>query len=207
MFYTKTVKYQGFNNQMKERVLQFILTRKDALDNPELFEKYENQVLILQQIASQDGTLTSQQALELIEIVLSMIKLSYAEIDLENDVIDKSEETKNRFINSLAYEALLSEITDRPEVALEIVEGIGTTLNLNETEKSKQEELREQFVERTTRQNDDKSGLTLVEAVADHERRADEGTQKVMDRHYYGSTDEEVMDLRRRLAELEGVDQ
>lgn len=208
MLYTRTVHYKGLNGTDKSRVLNFILQRKDVLENMEVFDKSEEHMLNLQSaVQNSNGVITRDQSFELLQTIFKIIKISFAEVDYENDEIDKSENTVNRFLNSLAYEALIKEITDDPIIAFELIEGIGGTIDMNDAEKSKMDELRAKYISKTTRQNDDNPGLSLVEKVEENERP----TTLLEDKEGVSSVDEQREALLRQLSELDklesGVDQ
>lgn len=180
--YTKTVKYKGLNGSMKEKVLHFVIQRSDVLNNEDSFNEFEKIKDMLMNLDPKSN-LDQKQSMQLMRTVLDIIKLGYAEVDFENDVVDKSDTVRQRFEQSLAYEALLQEIVERPELAIELVEGISGSITLSETEQTAADKLKAEFVTKTTRQNEDNQG------------QIDEKEEPKT---------AEIIELEKRLAELKG---
>lgn len=179
--FTKTVSYKGLNGQQKSKDLNFIIQRSDVLRNEATFNEFEKVKDMLFGLDTKVA-LSQKDSMRLMRTVLDIIKLGYAEVDFDNDVIDKSEEVTKRFENSLAYEALLAEIVERPELAIELVEGIANSMNLSEKEQSHADKLKAEFISKTTRQNGNNLGQSVVD-----EPKSDE-----------------IIELEKRLAELKG---
>lgn len=188
--YSREVTYTGLRGGEKTKVLNFVMTKANILENRAVFDEfkeYQSEIDAYAKKHGKDGYLQPEQALRILELGLHVIKVAYAEVDLEEDVIDKSEYVVNRFLNSLAYEALLTEISEKPEVLIEIMNGIIAVIPVDEEQRQELSELQKQYIEKTKVQNGDNSGQDVGVSLTAEEAEAQQ--------------------LRARLAVLEGGNQ
>lgn len=155
--YSKDVTYTSIKGVKKTKTLHFVMTKANILENRVMFESFKDfqkEAMLLQEQGVE--FLNEEAAMRVLELGLEVIKVGYAEIDFEDDIIDKSKKVVNRFLNSLAYEALLNEITTNPQVLIDIMNGVSGTID----KPAKQTELQKKYADRTTVQNDNNSGQT-----------------------------------------------
>ena len=188
--YSREVTYTGLRGGEKTKVLNFVMTKANILENRAVFDEfkeYQGEIDAYAKKHGDEGYLSPEQALRILDLGLHVIKVAYAEVDLEDDVIDKSEYVVNRFLNSLAYEALLTEISEKPEVLIEIMNGIIAVIPVDDEQRKELTELQQQYVNKTKIQNGDNSGQDVGITLSPEEVEANE--------------------LRARLAVLEGENQ
>ena len=188
--YSREVTYTGLRGGEKTKVLNFVMTKANILENRAVFDEfkeYQGEIDAYAKKHGDEGNLSPEQALRILDLGLHVIKVAYAEVDLEDDVIDKSERTVNRFLNSLAYEALLTEISEKPEVLIEIMNGIIAVIPVDDEQRKELTELQQQYVNKTKIQNDNNLGQDVGVSLTAEEAEANE--------------------LRARLAVLEGGNQ
>ena len=165
MIYSHKVSYKGLDGTSKERIVNFIIRKTDVVENSGVFEEYSNVVELLKRAGRGDVNLTEQQGIDIMKVLLSIIDLGYAVVDYQEDTIDKSPEALAKFKKSVVYSTLIDSIIDDSNVAMEIIGGITDSMDLSEDEKSKVEsekqKLKDAFIARTTRQNDNNHGQTL----------------------------------------------
>lgn len=169
--YKHNVEWVGFDGRKKAKGIDFIITKTSIVENYEHYERFENfRNELLETYKNLDNNLSSKDALALLDIGLLVIKLAYADIDFENDIVDKSEEAVKRFQSSLAYEALMTQILDDPPVLLEIMNRIGELIPADEATRTEIDRLRQEYIEKTTIQNGDKHGQDAVVETAEEKR-------------------------------------
>lgn len=168
--YKHPVEWVGFDGRKKKKDLTFMITKTSIIEN---FEDYQSFTDFKDQLFEmhESGTefLNSKDALMLLDVGLLVIKLAYAEIDFENDIVDKTDVTVQRFQSSLAYEALMTQILDDPPVLLEIMNNIAELIPQDEETKKEISKLQQEYIERTKIQNGNNVGQTVVET--DEEKR------------------------------------
>ena len=188
--YSREVTYTGLRGGEKTKVLNFVMTKANILENRAVFDEfkeYQGEINAYAKKHGTDGYLSPEQALRILELGLHVIKVAYAEVDLEDDVIDKSEYVVNRFLNSLAYETLLTEISEKPEVLIEIMNGITAVIPVDDEQRKELTELQQKYVNKTKIQNDNNLGQDVGVSLTAEEAEANK--------------------LRARLAVLEGGNQ
>lgn len=158
--YTHTINYTGLNGQPKVKEASFTANRIAILGVAEA--NGINGSTTMEDVLA--DILNTQDVYKFLTIVKDIIIASYVEVDYETDYFDNTVETKERFEKSLPFFTLLEEIATDQTVMEEILGKIVDTIDMSEEEKaeadSAQERLRAKFIEKTTIQNDDKSGKT-----------------------------------------------
>lgn len=158
--YTHTINYTGLNGQPKVKEASFTANRIAILGVAEA--NGINGSTTMEDVLAE--ILKTQDVYKFLTIVKDIIIASYVEVDYETDYFDNTVETKKRFEKSLPFFTLLEEIATDQTVMEEILGKIVDTIDMSEEEKaeadSAQERLRAKFIEKTTIQNDDKSGKT-----------------------------------------------
>lgn len=157
--YEHPVQYTGFNGKVKKRMLQFIITKTSIVENFEDFQSFENYKNKIDEMQSSgEEFLGSEDALMMLDIGLLVIKLAYAEVDFENDIVNKSEKTVERFQQSLAYEALMTQILDNPPLILDLIKEITNLIPQDAETQAKISELQAEYIQRTNGQNGNNRG-------------------------------------------------
>ena len=185
--YSKEVTFESLRGGEKTKTINFVMTKANIMDNREVFEEFKDYQTEIESYAKQHGEsafLAPEQALRILDLGLHVIKVAYADVDLDNDIVDKSEYTVNRFLNSLAYEALLTEISEKPEVLLEIMNGIVSIMPVTDEQRKTLSPLQQEYINKTKLQNGDNHGQESVKTLTPEEV--------------------EILELRKKLEVLEG---
>lgn len=164
MVYQHTINYTGLNGTPKTRVACFVINKQDALANMDLLRDYEGIMARITKDVDAGIEVTEKDGISIMKALMNIIELGYAEVDFDNDIIDKSPEALHRFKMSVAWSQLFDDITEDQTIALDLVNGIASTINLSDEDQDKADKLKEEYARRITRQNDNKTGLAPVPA-------------------------------------------
>lgn len=117
----KVIKYQNAFGEEKEKVALFSLSQEDLI---RLNKKYKNE-LDGSAVVPEDATdFTVEDLVSSIDVVKDFIMFAYYETDAEGELFDRSQEAKDRFINSFAGVALIDELITDENAAKEFMSGV-----------------------------------------------------------------------------------
>jgi len=112
----KTITYEDFNGNQRTEDLYFNLTKAELMEM-ELSANGGLEATINKIIAAQDSK-------EIMELFKGIVLKAYGEKSLDGKTFDKSEEVKNKFINSQAYSDIFMELATDADKATEFFNGI-----------------------------------------------------------------------------------
>lgn len=112
----KTLTYEDFDGNQRTEDFYFNLTKAEIMEM-ELSATGGLEATINKIISAQEGK-------EIMDLFKSIVIKAYGEKSLDGKTFDKSEEAKNRFINSQAYSDIFMELATNADEATKFFNGI-----------------------------------------------------------------------------------
>ncbi len=172
--YTYEQSYTGLDGASKKKTLVFALERIGLI---ELKQKYDVDGKFDEKIRQLEE---KQDMFTLLMMLKEILLTSYCEVDYENDLVDRTPATMDKFHKSVALAQLVEDMVRVDGVMGTVIEGIYSTVDFSEEEaaaiEADQKDLKARYLSKVTKsQNESKKPDTA-----------------------------EVVELRKRLAAIEG---
>lgn len=168
----KTIQYEDFNGNTQEKVCYFHLAKSELVEleasRPKGFQAYMQKVI------------DEENGRELIGAFKELILLAYGKRSADGSSFNKSEELRDEFLGSPAYDALFMELVTDAEKATAFINGIiPDNLEKEVAKLTKAQEM----ADRVRARRGETSTTAQEEAERVRELGKDEGAKNVFEEH------------------------
>lgn len=117
----QTISYTDFNDQPQEETLYFNLSKTELADHLYLQERFAN---LKEKLEGPEHTLSTEDILTLLDLVKTLMKLSYGLRSEDGKRFQKSDDIWTEFTQTAAYDAYLFSLFEDPTRAVSFMLGI-----------------------------------------------------------------------------------
>lgn len=116
----ETISYEDFNGEKQVETLYFHLSKTEVIDHMDLQDRF----VALSSSLTEDRELREDEVREILDIVKTMMRLSYGQRSADGRHFRKSEEIWDDFKSTAAYDAYLFSLFENPEKAVGFLLGV-----------------------------------------------------------------------------------